>query len=128
MSPESSMGSAIPDSPMTLTEFFRGPSGNIGFAAKINGVDIGSVELVYDFEKKEIVIDMVYVQETEQGYGVQIYKEVPKLPLPDGSDSLESGFRFVSTLDFNEAAERVWRSLVRDGVAQLMDDGRYIFL
>lgn len=52
---------------------------------------------------------------------------IPSIALPGGNSSLKSGVKFVSSNNIGEDALRVWRSLEKDGLVHLNENGRYEF-
>jgi len=117
-----------PDGKVILNESFRHNKNLIGYNATVAGKEIGTIELLYLPDKKEVQVDWVYVTQEKKGYGKQMYRQVPTLPLPDGSDFTESGYRFVSSPDINWESNGLWESLAKNGEARLLDNGQYEFV
>jgi hypothetical protein len=89
---------------------------------------VGNFGLTYNYKQRDAIISVGLVHaSTNKGYGKAIYTNVPKLPLPCGKNFDEMSFAFKSD-NPSESAARVWRSLVRSGLAFHCQDGSYQLL
>ncbi len=79
---------------------------------------IGTLDVGYDDERKQVFIDDVQLNEEyrKRGLGKALYKAVLQLPLPSGENPRQEGYVHV-TERHSQAAENVWQSLEREGVA-----------
>ncbi|MGB4767756.1 MAG: hypothetical protein WBP22_00705 [Candidatus Saccharimonas sp.] len=99
--------------------------------SKEDGEQIGDLGVYYDYASKLIWVDNVSILTREgndlnKGYGVEMYKAIPTMLLPDGRTPEEAGFVFV-TDEHSPEAERVWQSLERRGLVQNVGARAYMW-
>lgn len=99
------------------------------YAIFIDGDKAGEVQLVYVPGEKKLYIEGVAISENyrNKNYGKEIYKMIAGITLPTGRSLFESGVKFVSSKNISEDATRVWRSLEKEGIVHLNEDGVYEF-
>lgn len=92
-----------------------------------DGEVIGDIQVNYFYEDR-YARPHTELQMQGQGIGTEIYTAIPFIPLPSGEDFRESGFHLRST-NQSFAANRLWKSLVRKGMAKTLDqEGQFELL
>ena len=116
--------------PLALSEVSR--LGNIFIKYNILDGDrkVGDFDLSYPKKIGRVILDRVELDEDHQGkgYGKNLYKTVQSLPLPDGRTFAESGDTFGSSDMISPDAVKVWKGLVSDGSAVMLEDGSFEML
>jgi hypothetical protein len=86
---------------------------------------LGSLTVNYRHADKTCSIANVRILEASRGkgYGVRIYNAIADLPMPGGQTPRETGASFESSASHTLQAERVWESLARRGLAQVIGGG-----
>lgn len=85
----------------------------------VHGEKIGEAAIDYRYAEKYARPHLT-LQVQRSGIGTEIYTAIPFIPLPDGEDFRENGFHLRST-NQSYAANRLWKSLVRKGMATTLD-------
>lgn len=82
------------------------------------GEKVGDIQINYFYEAR-YARPHTELSIKGQGIGTEIYTAIPFIPLPCGKDFKEAGFK-LQTYGHSDAANRLWESLVRKGLARTL--------
>lgn len=94
-----------------------------------DGPVIGKLELQYFPPGDRVRIRNVDLEESyrNQKLGIEIYRAIPFLPLPDEDTLQESALQFRSDESDSSDGKRVWKSLAKRGLADYIGGSVYQF-
>lgn len=87
-----------------------------------DGEIIGDIQINYLYEGR-YARSHTEIKMQGQGIGTEIYTAIPFIPLPGGENFKEAGFKF-QTHGHSDQANRLWQSLVRNGLARAIPGNR----